>query len=100
MRAGRSRRRRLFAPDMPILVNHVRTIAVGLRRELWPTPERAMLQQFERAAAHAPRYPRGTVRAGRYVVEYGDAMSVWPQWEDIFIQRTLMFETSVERPRI
>ena len=77
-----------------------RRIAGDLRRELWPTSERAVLQGLERNAGRFPRYTSGTVRAGRYVLEYGDAASVWPQWEDIFIQRTLLFETNVETPRI
>ena len=85
---------------MPTLLNHVRGVAGGLRRELWPTPERAILQRLERDFNRVPRYTSGTVRSGRYVLEYGDAGSVWPQWDDIFIKRTLMFETSVERPRI
>lgn len=85
---------------MPSLLTHVRRIAGGVRRELWPTPERAMAQQLERDFGRLPRYTTGTVRAGGYVLEYGDAGSVWPQWDDIFVQRTLMFETRVERPRI
>ena len=85
---------------MPPLLTQFRRMAGGLRRELWPTPERAMLQQLERSARRFPRYTNGSVRAGRYALEYGDAMSVWPQWEDIFIHRTLLFETSVETPRI
>jgi FkbM family methyltransferase len=98
MRAGPLRRS--SALDMPTLLNHVRSIASGLRRQLWPTPERAMVQQLERDFTRFPRYTKGTARAGRYVIEYADAGSVWPQWDDIFVHRTLMFETSVERPRI
>ena len=85
---------------MPTLLTQFRVIAGGLRRELWPTPERAMVQQLERDFRRLPRYTNGTVRVGHYVLEYGDAGSVWPQWDDIFLRRTLMFETRVEQPRI
>jgi FkbM family methyltransferase len=85
---------------MPSVISEVRRVARGIRRELWPSPERAILQRLEREFARAPRYTPGCVAAGPYRVEYGDAGSVWPQWEDIFIHRTLLFETSVETPRI
>src|SRR3977135_1311074 len=85
---------------MPSLLTQFRVIAGGLRRELWPTSERAMLQQLERDFRRLPRYTSGIARVAHYVLEYGDAGSVWPQWEDIFLRRVLMFETRVERPRI
>jgi FkbM family methyltransferase len=85
---------------MPDLLTQFRRIAGGLRRKLWPTPERAVLQRLERDARRLPRYTNGSIRVGRYVLEYGDAGSVWPQWEDIFIHRTLMFDTNAETPRI
>jgi FkbM family methyltransferase len=85
---------------MPSLLTQFRHFAGGLRRELWPTSERAMLQQLERDFRRLPRYTNGTARVAHFVLEYGDAGSVWPQWEDIFLRRTLMFETGVEQPRI
>jgi FkbM family methyltransferase len=85
---------------MPSLLKSLRHVAGSLRREFWPTPERSMLQRLERNAERFPRYTKGSIRAGHYLLEYGDAGSVWPQWEDIFIRRTLTFETDIATPRI
>ncbi len=59
-----------------------------------------MLQALERESGRVPRYTPGHVAAGDYRLEYGDAISVWPQWEEIFIHQTLAFDTNARAPRI
>ena len=85
---------------MPSLASQARRIASDVRRELWPTPERAILQRLEREAFRHPRHTHGCVEAGSYRLEYGDAISVWPQWDEIFIHETLAFEPSSPAPCI
>jgi FkbM family methyltransferase len=67
---------------------------------MWPTPERAVLQQLEWRAVHEPRRRGGQVTVPPYRFEYVDAMSTWPQWDDIFIHQSLYFDTDVPSPRI
>lgn len=85
---------------MPSLYQHARRIASGLKREAFPTRERAVLQRLERNAFRYPRYTPGHIAAGPYRIEYGDAMSVWPQWDDIFLHDVLAFDTQAAAPRI
>jgi FkbM family methyltransferase len=85
---------------MPSLYQHARRIAGGLKREAFPTRERALLQRLERSAFRYPRYTPGHVAAGPYRIEYADAMSVWPQWDDIFLHDVLAFDTQAAAPRI
>ena len=85
---------------MPSLVAHARRVLRGALRELWPTPEYAIRRQLERAFVRAPRYTPGHVAAGAYRIEFADAGSVWPQWDDIFIHGTMAFESASSSPRI
>jgi len=85
---------------MPTLRQHARRVARGIRRELWPTPEQAMVQRLEREFRRRPRYTAGTIEVPPYRIEYADAGSVWPQWEEIFLRDSLTFETSEPAPRI
>lgn len=59
-----------------------------------------MLQHLERDAARAPRYTHGVLAVGPFRIEYADAMSVWPQWDEIFIHDSLAFESDTPEPRI
>ncbi len=83
-----------------MLISHFRRFAREVQRDIWPTPERAILQRLERQAGRVARYTPGRVEAGNYRIEYGDAISVWPQWEEIFLHQTLAFDTSSASPRI
>ena len=85
---------------MPTPFDHATRIVRGIRREVWPTPERAMLQRLERAARRAPRYTPGEVTVRQYRVEYADAGSVWPQWEDMFLHDAMAFRAQTSAPRI
>jgi FkbM family methyltransferase len=85
---------------MPTVMSRVRRVARGIQRELWRSPERTMLHRLEREFQRNPRYTAGSVAVGPYRIEYADAGSVWPQWEDIFLRESLAFETDVPAPRI
>lgn len=59
-----------------------------------------MCQRLEQKAAREPRYTPGCIEVGPYRLAYGDAMSVWPQWDEIFLHQTLAFAASTPQPRI
>lgn len=77
-----------------------RRVVRGIGRELWPTPERAIVRQLENIFRTAARYTHGHASAGPYRIEFSDAGSVWPQWDDIFVRGTLAFESGTSTPRI
>ena len=85
---------------MAAVFTHFRRFARDIQRDVWPTPERAVLQELERRASSEPRRTPGRVDIAPYRFEYSDAMSAWPQWDEIFVHRSLAFETSVREPRI
>jgi len=82
------------------LLAHFRRLARDVRHDMWPTPERAVLQQLEWRAMHEPRRRGGHIAAPPYRFEYVDAMSTWPQWDDIFIHQSLEFDSDAPSPRI
>ena len=77
-----------------------RRLARDLRRELSPTPEQAVLRELERRAHREPRRTAGSIAIAPYDFAYVDAMTTWPQWDEIFIHDVLAFEPSRPRPRI
>jgi FkbM family methyltransferase len=82
------------------LLKPIRRLVRDVQRDLWPTPEHAVLQELERRAQRESRRTAGEISIAPYHLEYADAMSAWPQWDDIFVHRTLAFETNVHAPRI
>jgi FkbM family methyltransferase len=82
------------------LLAHFRRLARDVRHDIWPTPERAVLQQLEWRAMHGPRRTGGHIAVPPYRFDYVDAMSTWPQWDDIFIHQSLSFDTDAAVPRI
>src|SRR5262245_8858367 len=82
------------------LIAHFRRLARDVRHDIWPTPERAVLQQLEWRAVHEPRRHGGQIAVPPYRFGYVDAVSTWPQWDDIFIHQSLDFDTDVPSPRI
>lgn len=85
---------------MPALLSHFRRFARDVQHDIWPTPELAVRQELERRAAREPRRTPGQIAIGPYRFEYADAMSAWPQWDDIFVHRSLAFDAREPRPRI
>jgi FkbM family methyltransferase len=82
------------------VIASARWAASAVRRRLWPTPEAAALEVIERHAATNPRYTPGRLKVGDLTIEYPDAQSLEPQWNDIFVRRTLRFSPSTETPRV
>jgi len=82
------------------VLTHFRRLARDVRHDIWPTPERAVLQELEWRAVHEPRRHGGQIAVTPYRFKYVDAMSTWPQWDDIFIHQSLDFASDVPSPRI
>ena len=82
------------------LLTPIRRLVRDVQRDLWPTPEHAVLQELERRAQREPRRTAGEISIEPYHLEYADAMSAWPQWDDIFVRQMLAFETNERAPRI
>jgi FkbM family methyltransferase len=82
------------------LLPRFRRLARDVQRDLWPSPEHAVLQELERRAKREPRRTRGLISIAPYRLEYSDAMSAWPQWDDIFIHDALAFDPATLEPRI
>jgi FkbM family methyltransferase len=77
-----------------------RRVARAVQRELFPTPEAVALRQLEKRAADAPRQTKGRLTAAGLDIEYVDAASTAPQWNDIFVRQTLDLASAAPRPRI
>jgi FkbM family methyltransferase len=90
------------APDsLPTpLLAHFRRLVRDVLHDIWPTPELAVLRQLESRAVREPRMGGGTIAVPPYRFDYVDAMSTWPQWDDIFVHRLLAFDSDVPAPRI
>jgi hypothetical protein len=82
------------------LLAHFRRLARDVQHDIWPTPELAVLKQLESRAMREPRRAGGQIAVPPYRFDYVDAMSTWPQWDDIFIHQSLAFDTDVPGPRI
>jgi FkbM family methyltransferase len=85
---------------VPTLVTQLRRVLAGVRREVLASPERRMLRRLEQEFHRKPRYTRGAIAVGPYDIEYADAGSVWPQWDDMFMRGTLEFTAGDAAPRI
>jgi len=59
-----------------------------------------MLRRLEQEFQRAPRYTPGAISVPPYRIEFADAGSVWPQWDEIFLHQSLAFETREANPRI
>jgi FkbM family methyltransferase len=83
-----------------MLTTHLRRLVRGVQHDLWPTPEYAVLQELEHRATQEARRTPGRIAVARYELEYADAMTAWPQWDEIFVRDSLAFETGAPQPRI
>jgi len=59
-----------------------------------------VLRELEWRAMHEPRRTGGQIALPPYRFDYVDAMSTWPQWDDIFIHQSLEFDSDAPAPRI
>lgn len=69
-----------------------------LRRELRPTAEEAAWRAIEARAGRERRRTPGVLRLMNLDLEYVDALSLAPQWHDIFVRRTLDFRSATDAP--
>jgi FkbM family methyltransferase len=84
-----------------MLASRVRRFVRDVQHDFWPqSPELAILNELERRARSEPRRTAGTIAVPPYRFEYVDALSTWPQWDDIFVHSSVAFRTPNERPRI
>ena len=84
-----------------MLASHLRRFVRDVGHDLWPpSPELAILNELEHRARVESRRTAGSVSAPPYHFEYADALSTWPQWDDIFVHSSLAFKTQNPRPRI
>lgn len=83
-----------------MLSGHLRRLARDVQHDLWPTPERAVLHELERRAATEARRTPGRIAIAPYEFEYADAMTAWPQWDEIFVKASLAFDAVVPQPRV
>jgi FkbM family methyltransferase len=72
----------------------------AIRRRILETPEKAAWRRAWHQAEVTPRFTPGTIRMMDYDVHYSDLLSFCPQWEDIFVKRTLAFTSPSSTPRI
>lgn len=78
----------------------LRAMAGTLRSRLQPKPERIALRRFVREARRVPRHTSGRLRLMDLDLEYVDALSTVPQWDDLFVRRSLAFTPATETPRV
>jgi FkbM family methyltransferase len=83
-----------------MLTSHLRRLAREVQHDLWPTPEHAVLQELERRASCEARRTAGHIALTPYEFEYADAMTAWPQWDEIFVRSSLRFDSAASQPRI
>ena len=72
----------------------------AIRRRIFERPERAAWRHAWHQAEVTPRFTPGTIRMMDYDVRYSDLQTFCPQWEDIFVKRTLAFTSATPAPRI
>jgi FkbM family methyltransferase len=72
----------------------------AIRRRLFESPEQAAWRRAWHRAETTPRFTPGRIRMMEYDLQYSDLLSFCPQWQDIFVKRTLDFEATSPAPRI
>jgi len=82
------------------LLTRLRRAAGMTKRWLAPPPDVAAWQRACREAERAPRFVAGRIQMGPYALGYSDLLTFCPQWYDIFVERSLAFESAKPAPRI
>jgi FkbM family methyltransferase len=78
----------------------VRTVARAARRRLWPTPEEKAWRTIRERADRDGRRTPGELRLMDLDIAYVDALSLAPQWHDMFVRKTLAFRAETDAPRV
>jgi FkbM family methyltransferase len=82
------------------LAIELRTVAGAMKRRFFPAPERAALRALRLHSEQTSRRTPGHVQVLGLELDYVDALTLVPQWEDIFVKRALAFECASASPRI
>ena len=77
-----------------------RRAASAIYRQLRPSPEVAAWRHAETMSGSTPRHTPGRIRLLDYDIEYADLLTLCPQFHDIFVQRSLAFQSPTPSPRI
>ena len=86
--------------EMARLLSHVRRFAGDVRRDWRRTAEQSVLDEFARRAATEPRRTPGSIAVAPYRIDYVDAMTAWPQWDDLFVRGVMRVAFTTPAPRI
>ncbi len=81
-------------------LRRARRKAGAIRRRLFEAPEAAAWRRAWHLAETTPRFTPGRIRMLNYDLQYSDLLSFCPQWQDIFVKRTLEFRSANASPRI
>ena len=79
--------------------NAIRTLG-AIRRRIFESPEKAAWRLACRQAEITPRFTPGRIALADLDVRYADLLTLCPQWDDIFVKRTLAFTSATPSPRI
>lgn len=82
------------------IYRRVRRKLGAIRRRFFERPEQAAWRRAWHQAEVTPRFTPGRIRMMDYDIRYSDLLSFCPQWEDIFVKRTLAFASVSAAPRI
>ena len=77
----------------------IRTLG-AIRRRIFESPEKAAWRLACRKANVTPRFTPGHIRLMDLEIHYADLLTLCPQWEDIFVKRSLAFASVSSSPRI
>ena len=78
----------------------VRGVAGRVKRRIAPSADLATYRRLVKHAARVPRRTPGTLRLPTYELAYTDALTLCPQWNDIFLRKTMDFACARDAPRI
>ena len=80
--------RRRVEGDMSGGRDAIRTLG-AIRRRIFERPEKAAWRTACRQAEVTPRFTPGRIRMMDLDIRYSDLLTLCPQWDDIFVKRTL-----------
>lgn len=72
----------------------------AIRRRIFESPEKAAWRTACQQAEVTARFTPGQIRLMDLDVRYADLLTLCPQWDDLFVKRTLAFTTTSPAPRI
>jgi FkbM family methyltransferase len=72
----------------------------AIKRRVLEPAEKAAWRKAWHEAEVTPRFTPGRIRMMDLDIHYSDLLSFCPQWDDIFVKRTLAFDSATASPRI